>query len=397
MCPLAKSTFVILNLTWLSFMRRSYPDDPILKYRILKDFTPSERANRCTGDSAFSLAVFLVFLTGTPLTALAQGQGSWGGGTGIAALILGVIGFAFLLWASFVFSIVKGFITKKGTRLVVTVFLACLPLAFCQLNFMRLDYNYKKRSDLRTSLRIKAEDYLAIKCQTDRKLSKLIVIDAGSGIFIDGAGEPPKINGVPQRPNWQEIEKIQNANSVSGKPAMNYTAQFLTPVGWTSQRYISHELFAVGIPFAEHSKSGNFRRTASFDWWKTNTPANVLGPLLKPYDGGIHLRPNSSLEFAVEALQSQYTLEFKDISTREDRDNWVARGSMRLIHRGDNRLIAEYIGLAASQFPTLEGDSSDSWEKITVCPGSESKYIQADRWQPINFFFNELAQLKSTE
>jgi hypothetical protein len=338
-----------------------------------------------------SVCGFLIF---APVIALAQGQGSWGGGTGFAALLFGVLGFVFLLWVGLVSSIVKGFVSKSRARLLLTIFISCSPLAFCQMNAMRLDYKYKKLVDQRSSLRVKAENYLANKCQADRKPSNRIVINAADGVLLDSGAGAPKFDGMSLVPNLQEIERMHHANSLAGKPVMNIHDQYYSGLSWTSQTYINEALFEVGMNFAEISTSSGFKRRASFDWWKKHTPANVLDPLLKPYDGGIHLRANSPLEFEVNALQSGYVLEFRDISTREDRDNWVARGRMRLIHREDNRPIAEYIGFAAPKYPSLKGDNEGAWGKITVCPGSESLYLAGSRWQPIKFFFNEVVQVK---
>ena len=329
-----------------------------------------------------------------PVITLAQGQGGWGGGTGFAALLLGILGFAFLLWVVLVSSIVKGFVSKSRARLLITIFVACSPLAFCQMNTMRLDYKYKKLVDQRSSLRMNAENYLAKKCQAVRTPLNHFELNASDGVFIDGGSGAPKFDGMSLVPNMQEIEKMHQANSLAGKPSMHIHNQFYSGLSWTTQDYINEELFAVGINFAEISKSTALKRRATFDWWKKNSPANFLDPLLKPYNGGIHLKTNSQLEFEVEALQSKYTLEFRDISTREDRDNWVARGRMRLIHREDNRLIAEYTGFAAPKFPSLKGDNSDAWGNISVCPGSESKYSADGRWQPIKFFFSEVVQVK---
>ena len=328
-----------------------------------------------------------------PVNTLAQGQGSWGGGTGFAALLFGILGFVFLLWVGLVSSIVKGFVSKSRARLLLTIFISCSPLAFCQMNAMRLDYKYKKLIDQRSSLRVKAENYLANKCQADRKPSNRIVINAADGVLLDKGAGAPKFDSMSLVPNLQEIERMHHANSLAGKPAMNIHDQYYSGLSWTSDVY-EDQLLAVGINFVEISESADFKRTASFDWWKKNTPANGLDPLLKPYNGGIYLKENSRLEFKVDALQSRYTLEFRDISTREDRDNWVARGRIRLIQRGDNRIIAEYIGFAAPKYPSLKGDNSNAWGKITVCPGSESFYLADSRWQPIKFFFNEVVQVK---
>ena len=94
---------------------------------------------------------------------------------------------------------------------------------------------------------------------------------------------------------------------------------------------------------------------------------------------------------------ARYVIALDDISTRDDRAHWVARGRMRLTDRRDGRVVAEYVGFSASHKAGYLRDEypDHQWEETLECPGPERRYAGGEkRWQALRFFFSEVVRAK---
>lgn len=341
---------------------------------------------------AFAFALLI------PTHGFAQGQGSWGGGTGFAQLVMVVLAVGGLLLIG-VGYLVAGALGSRGMfRAILTVLIACAPLAYC--SWRSKDYSDGARELVMVSreLREKAEIYIASQCALHSAIEPTILVKGTDGLFLSANGDRlPDIKNVPPSPSpTAKVLEQQKRYGYSYPPTTNID-QYQSILYWTRRIDARSALSQTGFAFVEHQDSGanSPHRTASLAWWRANTPQDELDRLLIPYRGGEFLTSESLLSFPVDRLRSTYRLELRDISTREDRSHWAARGLIQFSRNSDGKVLARYVGFAAAHNPLSPGYGY-WWEKVTVCPGTAMNYLADDRWSPMKFFFSELVRVEGT-
>ncbi|MDR1850101.1 MAG: hypothetical protein LBQ75_08675 [Zoogloeaceae bacterium] len=95
--------------------------------------------------------------------------------------------------------------------------------------------------------------------------------------------------------------------------------------------------------------------------------------ILRDYEATPMWKPFS---LPVDSSRARYALSVEDISTLEDRDHWVARGSLKLIERATGETVAEYLSFMAYTDPwrqekSLSRNWIDDGYSAEVCPGSK--------------------------
>lgn len=86
----------------------------------------------------------------------------------------------------------------------------------------------------------------------------------------------------------------------------------------------------------------------------------------------LHREAQKLVEKPVSTRQSVYGITWEDISTREDRDHWVAGSKFQIVDLRSNEVVAERIGyLIESGFgSTGQGGGRDAWSAARVTGGS---------------------------
>ncbi len=85
--------------------------------------------------------------------------------------------------------------------------------------------------------------------------------------------------------------------------------------------------------------------------------------------------PNFELEkTAITKGKAGFGVAYEDISTREDRDNWIAGGIIKVIDINTSEIIAQRVGY---MFDSALGDTNGfrgPWEAANACAGASRKY-----------------------
>jgi hypothetical protein len=334
-------------------------------------------------------------------TAIAQGQGSWAGGGGLVQLFLVVVALGIALWGAFVYFVARGLGAKGGLLFSLTLTLTLGPPTWF---VYRIEAESKVSSDKlvdqqkhNAALFSKAQEYLVAKCQTDRKLMASSALSAAGGIYINSPSQFV-IAQRPAEPTKQESDAEEKAIERSDLyiPRKRYHAQYIAPLHWTQQVF-QDSVFRQGPLFVEESMgSRSFKRMANYEWWRKNLSPEELTLKLKLYGAGSDLKPDFRLSFDVLESKAKYVLYFRDISTKEDREHWVARGSMQLLDASGKNVLAEYVGFFAHRNPTYGSQYGYEWENVSVCPGAEEKYNKEGNasFDAVSFFFSEIVKLR---
>ena len=91
-----------------------------------------------------------------------------------------------------------------------------------------------------------------------------------------------------------------------------------------------------------------------------------------------HAVPSFSYRFAserqpIEAFTARYGITWDDISTREDREHWIAGGSLKVIELNSNEVIAERLGFMIDRGQGSTAGFRSPWlyAAHTSCPARE--------------------------
>lgn len=74
---------------------------------------------------------------------------------------------------------------------------------------------------------------------------------------------------------------------------------------------------------------------------------------------------DEELETPIDSIVSHYGITWEDISTKEDRDHWVAGGKRQIIDLNNNKIVAEVIGYVMFTNPYV---GYTAWERVNQCP-----------------------------
>lgn len=98
---------------------------------------------------------------------------------------------------------------------------------------------------------------------------------------------------------------------------------------------------------------------------------------------------NKKIENSIDTITSQYGVNWEDISTKEDRDHWVAGGKRQIIDLQTNKVVAEVIGYVMSTDPYRM--LYTSWDGVKRCPENLNANYAA------NFVFSVLRNKEFSE
>lgn len=334
-----------------------------------------------------------------PAGVVAQGQGSWGGATGLFQAALVIIGIVFLLWAGVAYLIARGFSSRTMPRLGLAAAITCAPLAYCGLQSHSFNNGLEELGETNRRLVKEATAYMERSCPAVRSLTAPVSVPNGSGLYVQANGDlKPSIPQEPTAPVVTRRMKRDQERYGESFPHLTHQKQFIDPLYWTRNSYVDWQ--RAGFSFMEFPGRYADRelRRAPLRWWRANTQPDQLARLLEKRfkEGYSHLNDDSLVDLPIETSRATFRLELRDVSTQEDRNNWTSRGQIRLVRASDGAVLAEYVGLAANQSIVFRGYGY-SWEKVAVCPGVEQRYMEDGRWNADKFIVAELLRSGRTE
>jgi hypothetical protein len=179
---------------------------------------------------------------------------------------------------------------------------------------------------------------------------------AGEKIYrtVDGVEGIRLINLRPEKisTSGQFALDDQYGHDVGG---LGYIASFLRPTEQMDLARNAPELKVPGYRVIE---------TAEGDEVKHYTKSFKLHPNGHPYP--------STQETKASKFKARYALRYEDISTRQDRENWIAGGAIRILDQQTNEIVAERVGFLFDRgLGSTNGERSPwSWARTYVpgCP-----------------------------
>ena len=314
---------------------------------------------------------------------------------GIGWLLLAAAGLV-VLWLVIAWSlarvIVRRFTTRKRWHWLAAALLALSPLSPLVVGPVWTSVDAHVRQSGIDRRARDANEALARACaaRAPRPAARPVIVGA-DGLDVIPASTQLALDGRPPGAA-DDLEALQ----------------FDTPLAWAAQagnRDLGRE---AGFSFIEAEDVDDPDRmsvVAPARWWRNqghrrSSPSDWIGieDLLEdPQPDWVHsgVYPTSR-----SPSQARYVLTLTDVSTRDDRAHWLARGRMRLVDRRGGQVVAEYVGLSANQvpgFPPRPGQegSGAAWESTRECDGPERRYADGTaRWQALAFFFGEVVQVK---
>ncbi len=177
--------------------------------------------------------------------------------------------------------------------------------------------------------------------------------------------------------------------------------QFDTSVFWAVQAKNVDLGADIGFAFAEmppRDASTHLSVAGTRAWWQAkgrSRLSEVDRDEVNEYLADPTIKWLESSEVGPGAAP-RYRFDLDDISTRDDRAHWVARGRMRLVDGRDGHVVAEYVGFSANQMPGYlrDGNPQQPWEDTRECAGPDRTYnLGTGGWQALRFFFKEVVQV----
>jgi hypothetical protein len=320
-----------------------------------------------------------------------------GGAESIFGAFLLLLFLGFLVWVAF--STLIGCLLTRSTlwRTLIISSLAVSPLAYIGFYNYQRDNRVKNLAALNDQLVLKANSYLVEKCHQERHYHSLrpiareggilIQVDPGQRLHLPDA-PPPETGAARMR---DERERYGESN-----PIETSRTQYEKPVYWINNIDARSVLIASRFSFVEKFDQfpdvGPLKVTARKMWWselgRSRVPLSGQAELERRLEGMSKIDQHFQ---NVTSSTAKYVLSVRDISTTEDRRNWVARAQILLTEKESGAVVSEYVGFMANQIPAYSLRLSSDWENSKACPGRE-QYYQKERtpWDFVGFFFHEV-------
>lgn len=221
------------------------------------------------------------------------------------------------------------------------------------------------------------------------------MLPAGSSIYLHllSNQSPPSAEQAPPVVQTDYMKEQVRRVGFSFPPSDTHR-QYKKPIDWmeTARR---PETIAklVGSDLVEWNDHTNYYRKpvvrlATKERWIKDGLREIPEEHTKKYGVQYQFANWSGLKAAmpigVDRAIADYVFTVDDISTVEDRAQWLGRGRIRLSNARTNAVLAEYTGFQA----ILNGD---------VCPNAfNSKDVNRGKWDLVTFFFSKVVQAEDT-
>lgn len=268
-----------------------------------------------------------------------------------------------------------------------------LLLAFKEYILMRSKTYNKGIKDMYSDRKVVAKHTEAIlldRCKTEEKLIINKTIPYGSSIFVNlfPDKEPPTAINAPSVVPTPAMKEQYRKYGQSFPPMYN-DEQYKKLISWVETadapesigRLARTDLVDSRDRFKTHGK--DYYRVATKQRWEKDGLSKLVSAYTENYIDDYKFKNWPKDEFKmripIDKPNAQYILTVEDISTLEDRDNWLARGRIRLSRTRNSEVIAEYIG-----FQSL-------LTKESVCPSAINSPIKVNGSRDLlPFFFGKV-------
>lgn len=310
---------------------------------------------------------------------------------GIGSLFLFGLGALFLLFAGIGASIAQN--RAKGALVGVGICGVVLFAIWTSMSKQALNYNHGITDMVADKNRVAdlADVHLGRLCQTDESFVVNRTIPLGSSIFINVMPDqkPPTASNPPPAVNTPAMEEQQRKYGNSFPPMGN--GQYLDLIDWVKKAKRPYDVAEIVKSDLIDTREGYeingklISRLATKQRWEKDGMSEIAIAHTEKYSDQYKFInwPESKFvqEIRVDRPSAQYTFTVDDISTLEDRENWVARGRIRLIETISKSVIAEYTGFQALLRPSV------------VCPNAmKAAKTQKGEWDMLGFFFNRVVE-----
>jgi hypothetical protein len=321
--------------------------------------------------------------------------------SGVATLILWGMLLGYGLWIAV--SIAVGLVVARSflLRALVAVGFAVAPLAYFYLSSQHYNSGLDDLKSRNDQLATTANLYLAERCGKERVQLSVRPAVGLDGVFVDvdpqqtlsllDAPAPPV-----ETPRMREDQKRYGQSH----PGDMHKIQYEQPAHWVRQMGAGSVLAASRFAFSEQfdrlSGGRSIIAIARKAWWSGPGRLQVLPSKTEEFERRLQDMPETDSDTLSQQVtfpySAKYVLTLRDVSTKEDRQHWVARVEMILRDDESGEIIAQYTGFAANQIPAFRPNTSYPWEQLKACPGIEQTYQKGSSFDLAGFFFREVVQ-----
>ncbi len=310
---------------------------------------------------------------------------------------IGLLFFAALGLIGLIFTGVGAGLAKNraiGAIVGMAIFFALLVIAAKQMGDSSKDYSdglAKMNADRKAS----AERSLAImqkRCKSDERFVVIKPVLVGSSVFVNlyRDTKAPTAVDAPSVIRTAEMNEQQRRYGNSFPPSYS-DEQYREPISWiddanrpqTIAEFMQTDLVDSRERFETNGKK--YSRLATKQGWLKDGLSDVAIAYTENHIDEYKFRnwPNGKFMVSVpiDKPGAQYVFTVEDISTLDDRKDWLARGRLRLLDASDSVVVAEYVG-----FQSL-------LRKADVCPNAINGAASNNgEWDMLRFFFGRILQ-----
>lgn len=311
---------------------------------------------------------------------------------GIRPLFLTALGLLGLIFAGVSAGMAQN--RAKGALVGIGVYVALLASAFVWMSVSSKAYN-RGIEEMGTDRKATTEQTVAImqaRCKSDERFLVYRTVAPGSSVFVNLDTDIP----LPASANAPVVAPTAAMKEQAKKygqswPPMNNHLQYLKPISWITdadQPETIGELMRTDLVdsrdrFMTYGKK--YYRFATKERWIKDGLSDIAIEYTEKYIDDYKFRnwPDGKFKQRIPIDQpgAQYVFIVEDISSLDDRQNWLARGRIRLLEASSSDVIAEYVG-----FQSL-------LQKNAVCPNAIKEAANPrGEWDMLRFFFNRIVQ-----
>lgn len=320
--------------------------------------------------------------------------------------IVAIVGFLSIFWIVTSISIAQGVGRTQISKVLIALFFIPVPFVYFFGPGWHDNYKWKHARKLESEVIAKTLRHLSLLCEQEERFSVKLPFARDTGVFyissvrddelLDFQNQPLKEYPIPKSgiPRWWEDVKNSWYGNYFSPPRHE---QFLHPVKWNRNIRSNSILEVLGSgSFVENGYARSGQTGKKFDYWRSENRGEPIK------DGGnVHTKPSSHINepnpqqqhfsYSVDDLKAKYELVADDISTVDDRRNWIARGRLRLVDRKTSDVVAEYVGFSAN-LSLIRRQHAKPWNRIQVCPKAmqESPSTGGEPWDAGHFFFSRI-------
>lgn len=335
--------------------------------------------------------MFLAFFAiGIPKYCLATG--GYGVAEAIGWLLLFAIGAVFLVFAGVGAALAKkkckGALVGVGAAFALlvsfTVWISLESAAFHN-GIYEMEANRNARAD-------QTVEIMHDKCKRFERFVVNRTVAPGSSIFVKiypKSESPTSTDAPPVFPT--AAMKEEHRKYGRSFPPMYNVAQYKAPISWIADADRPETIAAlmqanlIDSRDIYHTYGKKYYRLATKQRWLKDGLEDVAIAYTETYIDDYKFRnwPDEKfmVKIPIDQPNAKYVFTVEDVSSLDDRRDWLARGRIRLLDASNSDVIAEYVG-----FQSL-------LRKPDVCPNAISEAINSKgEWDMLRFFFGRVLQ-----